>query len=65
MGTCPTYLATTAGTYDVVTIKVLADNPPDCNYKPTTVLVEQSSSATASVSISEPFETVAVIPVNI
>lgn len=65
MGTGPTYLATTAGTYNVVTIKVLAENPPDCNYNPTTVLVEQSSSAIASVSISEPFENVAVITVNI
>ena len=65
MGTGPTYLATTAGTYDVVTIKVLADNPPDCNYKPTTVLVEQSSAATATVSVSEPFDNVAVITINI
>lgn len=65
MGTGPTYLATTAGTYDVVFIKIAADNPPSCNYNPTTVLVEQSSSAIASVSISEPFENVAVITVNI
>lgn len=65
MGTGTTYLATEAGTYDVVTIKVSAENPPDCNYNPTSVLVEQSSSAIASVSISEPFDNVAVITVNI
>ena len=65
MGTGQTYLASTAGTYDVVTIKVLAENAPDCNYNPTTVLVEQSSSAIATVSVSEPFDNVAVITVNI
>jgi gliding motility-associated-like protein len=65
MGTGPTYLATQEGTYDVVTIKLTPDNPPNCNYNPTTVIVGKSSPAIATISVSEPFENVAVITINV
>lgn len=65
MGTGSSYLATQEGTYNVVTIKVLAENPPDCNYNPTTVIVGKSSPAIATISVSEPFDNVAVITVNV
>ena len=65
MGTGPTYLATQDGTYDVVTIKLAPDNPPNCNYRPTTVTVGKSSPAIATISVSEPFDNIATITINV
>jgi gliding motility-associated-like protein len=65
MGTGPTYLATEEGTYDVVIIKLTPDNPPNCNYKPTTVIVGKSSPAIATISVSEPFDNIATMTINV
>ena len=65
VGTGSNYLAYNAGTYTVIPIKTTPENAPDCEYVPTTVSVEQSSTAVASVSISSPFENYAIVTVNI
>jgi gliding motility-associated-like protein len=65
MGTGPTYLATQDGTYDVIITKLTTDNPPNCNYRPTTVIVGKSSPAIATISVSEPFDNIATITINV
>lgn len=59
------YYAIEAGTYTAVPIMFAPQNPPNCNYDPTTVEVGISSSAIASVSVTLPFEDVAVATVII
>jgi len=59
------YLASQVGTYTVETIKTTPDIPPLCNYEPTTVEVTQSSVATATIYVSEEFENVGMITVEV
>lgn len=59
VGTGVNHEAIAAGTYTAVPIKLTAENAPDCNYEPTTVQVDQSSIAIASVVVSSPFADVA------
>lgn len=65
IGTGVTYEATTAGTYTAVPINLTVLTPPNCNYDPTEVVVEQSSAAIASVDVTMPFENLAVATVTI
>ncbi|WP_445456759.1 choice-of-anchor L domain-containing protein [Flavobacterium sp. HNIBRBA15423] len=65
MGTGFQYVAEAIGIYDVVPIKLIPENAPDCSYNPTTVEVTQSSTAIAEVIVTDTFEEVAVATVNI
>lgn len=65
MGTGSTYLATQDGSYEVIVTKLGPENPPNCNYKPTTVIVEKSSPAIATIRVSEPFDNNPAITVNV
>ena len=56
MGTGSSYEATTAGTYTVEFTKLTPDSGANCNYKNTTVEITQSSTAIASVLLSDYFE---------
>lgn len=56
MGTGTNYTATKEGTYDVVIIKNTPDIGNDCGYNPATVVIEKSSGAIATVSVSGAFE---------
>ena len=59
VGTGVNHEAVLAGTYTAVPIKLTAENAPDCNYEQTTVVVDESSTAIASVIVSSPFADVA------
>ena len=63
--TGPDYTATQTGTYTVSTIKLTPESGNDCNYSPETVIVDQSSVAIATLSISEPFADSSTITVNV
>jgi len=65
VGTGSTFLATQDGTYTVIVTKLGPDNPPNCNYKTTTVIVEKSSPAIATIRVSEPFDNNPTITVNV
>ncbi len=56
MGTGVSYTATEPGTYDVEFIKLTPDVGANCNYNPTTVTIDKSSKAVASVYVSGAFE---------
>lgn len=56
MGTGLNYNATKEGIYTVITTKKTTDIGNDCNYNPTTVLVEKSSPAIANAKVTAPFE---------
>ena len=64
-GTGFQYTANEIGVYDVIPIKLISENAPDCSYDPTTVEVTQSSKAEASVLISDNFEDYSNAIVNI
>ena len=62
------HLATSAGTYTVVTSIINPVTPPqpgDCNYQETEVVVTASSQAIATYSVTEDFDDYAVITVHI
>jgi len=66
--TGPDYLAEEAGAYTVEPIMIAAENPPNCNYAPITVLVTESSSvllADNPYTITEDFEDNVIITVNV
>lgn len=65
MGTGPTYTATQDGMYTVVPVKNIPDVGNDCGYSPTTVTVEKSSPAIATVTVSDEFEDNIDIIVNL
>lgn len=65
MGTGPNYTAVQEGTYDVVIIKNTPDIGNDCGYNPTTVVVEKSSGAIATVTVSGAFEDTIDVTVNV
>ncbi|MFV8342007.1 choice-of-anchor L domain-containing protein [Flavobacterium sp. XS2P39] len=56
MGTGVNYNAIYEGTYTVSVLKKTIDTGDDCNYNPTTVLVEKSSLASANITVTAPFE---------
>ncbi|SHN16120.1 T9SS type B sorting domain-containing protein [Flavobacterium xinjiangense] len=56
MGTGVNYSATEEGNYLVTILKKTNDIGNDCNYKPTTVLVEKSSLPIANAEVTAPFE---------
>ncbi|MBZ4035582.1 T9SS type B sorting domain-containing protein [Flavobacterium sp. 17A] len=55
VSTGPTYSATQEGIYTVVPVKNVPDVGNDCGYNQTTVTVEKSSQAVATVSVSDNF----------
>lgn len=55
VGTGPTYTAAQEGTYTVVPVKNIPDVGNDCGYNPATVVVEKSSPAIATVTVSDEF----------
>jgi len=62
ISTGPTYTATQEGVYTVVPVKNVPDVGNDCGYNPTTVTVDKSSQAVATVSVSDDFtETIDII----
>lgn len=63
--TGPNYTATQAGQYTINTIKLTPESGSDCNYNPKTITIDQSSSALASLSVSEPFSDISTISVII
>jgi gliding motility-associated-like protein len=65
MGTGANYTATQEGTYDVIIIKNTPDIGNDCGYNPTTVIVEKSSAAIATVTVTGAFENDIDIIVNV
>lgn len=65
MGTGANYTATQEGTYDVVIIKNTPDIGNDCGYNPTTVVIEKSSGAIATVTVSGAFEDTIDVIVNV
>lgn len=65
MSTGPTYTATQEGIYTVVPVKNVPDVGNDCGYNPTTVTVEKSSQAVATISVSDAFEDNIDIIVNL
>lgn len=65
MGSGVSYTASQAGTYTVDFIKLTPEIGADCNYKSTTVIIEQSSTAVASYTLSGAFEETIDITVNI
>lgn len=65
MGTGPNYTAIQEGTYNVVITKNTPDFGNDCGYNPTTVIVEKSSPAIATVTVTGAFEDNIDIIVNV
>lgn len=63
--TGPNYTATQVGQYTINTIKLTPESGNDCNYNPTTVTIEPSSIAVATLSVGEPFSDDSSITVNI
>lgn len=55
LGTGPNYTATKEGTYDLVITKKTPDVGNDCGYNPAKVIVEKSSPAIATVTVSNAF----------
>lgn len=51
-----TYAATQEGTYTLISTKNTPEIGNDCNYKPTTYLVEKSSPAEATLTVTDEFE---------
>ncbi len=65
MGTGPTYTAVQDGVYTIIPVKNVPDVGNDCGYNPTTVTVEKSSPAIATVTVSGEFEDNIDIIVNL
>lgn len=65
MGTGVSYTASQPGTYTVDFIKLTPETGSDCNYKSTTVTIDKSSKAIASLTLSGAFEAEIDITVNI
>ena len=65
MGTGANYTATQEGTYDVVIIKNTPNIGNDCGYNTTTVVVEKSSGAIATVTVSGAFEDSIDVIINV
>lgn len=65
MGTGPNYTATKEGTYDVIIIKKTLDFGNNCGYNPTSVIVEKSSQAQATLTVTGAFEDVIDVVVNV
>jgi gliding motility-associated-like protein len=65
VGTGQQYTALQDGTYTVIVIKNTPDIGNDCNYNPTTVVIEKSSSAIASVTVSAAFVDIIDVIVNV
>jgi len=65
ISTGPTYTATQEGVYTVVPVKNIPDVGNDCGYNPTTVTVEKSSPAVATVTVSDAFADTIDIIVNL
>jgi gliding motility-associated-like protein len=65
VGTGQRYTAVQEGTYTVVVIKNTPDVGSDCSYNSTTVVVEKSSTAIASITVSAAFVDVIDVIVNV
>ena len=65
VGTGQQYTAVQEGTYTVIVIKNTPDVGSDCGYNSTTVVVEKSSMAIASVTVSAAFVDVIDVIVNV
>ncbi|MFH6997692.1 choice-of-anchor L domain-containing protein [Flavobacterium sp. FlaQc-57] len=65
ISTGSTYSATKEGTYTVVPTKTTSSIGDDCGYNPTTVNVEKSSPAIATVTVTDAFEDKIDIIVNL
>lgn len=65
MGIGPNYFATQEGLYTVVFIKNTPNIGADCGYNPTTVLVEKSSSAIATITVTGAFQDTIDVIVNV
>ena len=65
IGIGTSFTALQEGTYDVVIIKNIPDIGSDCGYNSTTVVVEKSSTAIASVTVSAAFVDVIDVIVNV
>ena len=65
VGTGQQYAAIQEGIYTVVVIKNTPDVGSDCGYNSTTVIVEKSSTAIASVTVSDAFVDVIDVTVNV
>ena len=65
VGTGPNYNAIEAGTYTVETIKLSQDIGPDCNYRPTEVIIESSTPIFEVNFLSNDFSDSYTIDVNI
>ncbi|CAN1551790.1 Gliding motility-associated, C-terminal domain [Flavobacteriaceae bacterium] len=65
VGTGQRYTAVQEGTYTVVVIKNTPDVGSDCGYNSTTVIVEKSSTAIATVTVSDAFVDVIDVTVNV
>jgi len=65
VSTGPTYNAIKEGTYTVVPTKNTPNIDDDCGYRPATVMVQKSSPALASVTVTDAFEDNIDIIVNL
>ena len=65
VSTGSTYSATQEGTYTVVSTKTTTNIGDDCGYNPTTVKVEKSSPAIATVTVTDAFTDTIDIIVNL
>ena len=65
VGTGQQYTALKEGTYSIIVIKNTPDIGNDCNYNPTTVVIEKSSVAIASITVSAAFVDVIDVIVNV
>ncbi len=66
VGTGPTYTALVEGDYSVIVTKNIPDVGNNCGYNnPTTVTVEKSSTAIGTVTVTEAFEDIIDIIVNV
>jgi gliding motility-associated-like protein len=61
----PIYTATQEGTYTIVSTKKTPNIGNDCGYNPATIIVEKSSPAIATVTVSDSFEDAIDIIVNL
>ena len=65
MGTGSNYTATQEGTYNVIIIKKTPDVGNNCGYNPSTVIVEKSSQAIATLTVTGVFENIIDIIINL
>jgi gliding motility-associated-like protein len=65
ISTGPNYTATQEGTYTIVSTKKTPNIDNDCGYNPATIIVEKSSPAIATVTVTDSFEDTIDIIVNV